>query len=318
MRVAVIGTGYLGRFHAEKYRDSPRAELVGVVDPLPDARQSVAAACGTKACADFGELLGHVDAVSVVTPTPLHHRIARAFIDAGAHVLVEKPMCTTVDEARDLIAAAKINGRVLQVGHLERFNPAVLAAMPGIRAPRFIESHRLAPFRPRGTDVSVVLDLMIHDIDLIMNIVGARIGSIDAVGAPVFTGEIDIANARIRFENGCVANVTASRISTKSERKLRVFQEDSYLSLDLQLKTLTTVRRRPDAAEGNPPAVDVVEQDCGQGDALGFEIDSFLSAIAANAVPVVTGEDGLRALETALRIGDLVRRAPSGAPADPR
>ena len=134
MRVAVIGTGYLGRFHAEKYRDSPRAELVGVVDPLPDARQSVAAACGTKACADFGELLGHVDAVSVVTPTPLHHRIARAFIDAGAHVLVEKPMCTTVDEARDLIAAAKINGRVLQVGHLERFNPAVLAAMPGIRA----------------------------------------------------------------------------------------------------------------------------------------------------------------------------------------
>jgi len=317
LRVAVIGAGYLGRFHAEKYRDSPRVRLLGVVDPLPEARESVAAACGTSACADFSELLGRVDAVSIVTPTPLHHRIARAFIDAGAHVLVEKPMCATVEEARDLIAAANANGRILQVGHLERFNPAIVAAMPDIRAPRFIESHRLAPFRPRGTDVSVVLDLMIHDIDLIMNIVGAPIGSIDAVGAPVFTGEIDIANARIRFANGCVANVTASRVSTKSERKLRVFQEDSYVSLDLQQRRLTTVRRSPDAVAGGVPSVDIVEQDCGQGDALGFEIESFLDAIASNADPVVTGEDGLRALETALRIADLVRSPSSRAPASP-
>jgi predicted dehydrogenase len=302
-----VGAGYLGRFHAEKYRDSRYADFIGVVDPSSEARDTIARSCGTRAYADFRELLGRVDAVSVVTPTPLHYPIARAFIEAGADVLVEKPMCTTVDEARDLIGVAERNGRILQVGHLERFNPAVIAAQPAIRSPRFVESHRLAPFKPRGTDVSVVLDLMIHDIDLIMNIVGAPISSIDAIGAPVFTSEVDIANARIRFANGCVADATASRISMKSERKLRVFQEDTYLSIDLQQKVLTTVRRRPGDIVAGTPMVDIAEQNCEQGDALGFEIEAFLQAINTRGVPVVTGEDGLRALETAIRIGELVR-----------
>lgn len=302
----MVGAGYLGRFHAEKYRDSPYADLVGVVDPSAAAREAVMRSCGVPGHADYRELLGRVDAVSVVTPTPLHHVIARAFIEAGAHVLVEKPMCATVEEARDLIDAAARHGRILQVGHLERFNPAIVAAMPCIHGPRFVESHRLAPFKPRGTDVSVVLDLMIHDIDLIMNIVGAPISSIDAIGAPVFTTEIDIANARIRFTNGCVADATASRISMKTERKLRVFQEDTYLSIDLQQKLLTTVRRRRGEVTIGVPPVDVTEQNCEQGDALRFEIESFLEAILSRTAPVVTGEDGLRALETAIRIGELV------------
>jgi predicted dehydrogenase len=233
-------------------------------------------------------------------------------MEAGAHVLVEKPMCTTVEQARDLIEVAARHGRILQVGHLERFNPAIVAAMPSIRCPRFVESHRLASFKPRGTDVSVVLDLMIHDIDLIMNIVGAPISSIDAIGAPVFTSEIDIANARIRFTNGCVADATASRISMKGERKLRVFQEDTYLSIDLQQKRLTTVRRHSGESVAGAPPVEVTEQNCQQGDALRFEIDAFLDAILNRTAPVVTGEDGLRALETAIRIGELVRSQAAG------
>ena len=309
----MVGAGYLGRFHAEKYRDSLRADLVGVADPSPAARDAVARNCGVAGHADYRELLGRVDAVSVVTPTPLHHAIARAFIEAGAHVLVEKPICTTVEEARDLIDVAARHGRILQVGHLERFNPAIIAAMPVIQGPRFVASHRLAPFQPRGTDVSVVLDLMIHDIDLIMNIVGAPISSIDAVGAPVFTAAIDIANARIRFTNGCVADATASRISMKTERKLRIFQEDTYLSIDLQQKLLTTVRRRGGEAISGGLPVDVTEQNCEQGDALRFEIESFLEAILNRTAPVVTGEDGLRALETAIRIGELVHSQASAA-----
>ena len=221
-------------------------------------------------------------------------------------MLVEKPIAATEAEARELIALAAGGGRVLQVGHLERFNPVILAVAGELVNPRFIESNRLAPFKPRGTDVSVVLDLMIHDIDLIQNVVHSPIASIDAVGAPVFTDEIDIANARIRFENGCVADVTASRISMKSERKLRVFQTDAYLSIDLQQKLLTVVRRPAVIEEGVPPKVDVEERSFEQGDALLAEIESFLDAIEQGRPPVVSGEDGLRALLTATRIAELV------------
>jgi predicted dehydrogenase len=308
LRAAVIGAGYLGRFHAQKYAALEQAELVAIADPDAQARERLAAELGVAGIADYRELLGRVDAVSVVTPTPLHFAIARDFLDAGAHVLVEKPITVTVAEARELVALAAARQRVLQVGHLERFNPAIVAVEGLLDRPRFIESNRLAPFKPRGTDVSVVLDLMIHDIDLIQNIVGSAVTSIDAVGAPVFTDEIDIANARIRFANGCVADVTASRISMKSERKLRIFQADAYLSIDLQQKVLTLVRKGEAMAAGEMPKVAIEERSFDPGDALRDEIESFLGVIESGSRPVVSGEDGLAALETAIRIGELLGR----------
>ncbi len=308
LRCAVVGAGYLGRFHAQKYAGLAGCTLAGIADPSAEARAKLAAELGVPVHADHRELLGRVDAVSVATPTALHHPIARDFLLAGAHVLVEKPITTTAPEARELIALAAASRKVLQVGHLERFNPVIVAVAGELTKPRFIESNRLAPFKARGTDVSVVLDLMIHDIDLIEHIVQSPIASIDAIGAPVFTDEIDIANARIRFENGCVADVTASRISMKSERKLRVFQADSYLSIDLQQKLLTQVRRPGAIGQGEMPAVSVEERSFDQGDALLAEIEAFVAAIRGGTRPVVSGEDGLRALETATRIAELVTR----------
>jgi predicted dehydrogenase len=308
LRCAVVGAGYLGRFHAQKYAGLARCELVGIADPSPAACERITAELGVATHADYRDLLGKVDAVSVATPTTLHHAVARDFLQAGAHVLVEKPITATAAEARELIAIAAERRRVLQVGHLERFNPVIVAAAGELAGPRFIESNRLAPFKARGTDVSVVLDLMIHDIDLIEDIVRSPIATIDAVGAPVFTDEIDIANARIRFENGCVADVTASRISLKSERKLRVFQADAYLSIDLQQKLLTIVRRPAVIEAGVMPSVAVEERSFDPGDALLSEIEAFLDAIEQGGRPVVSGEDGLRALETATRIAALVER----------
>jgi predicted dehydrogenase len=308
LRIAVIGAGYLGRFHAQKYAALPAATLVGIVDVSAETRARVAAELGTRACADFRELLGKVDAVSIATPTPQHFEIASAFLEAGAHVLVEKPITATVEEARRLIDIAARSERVLQVGHLERFNPGILALDRVLTVPRFVESHRLAPFKQRGTDVNVVLDLMIHDIDIIQNIVHAPIASVDAIGTSVFSGGLDIANARIRFANGCVANTTASRVSLKTERKLRVFQDDAYMSLDLQQKVLTVVRKGDAPAEGELPQVRIDEQSFEQGDALKSEIESFLACIAEGKPPLVTGEDGLLALETAIRITQQVIR----------
>jgi len=309
IRVAVVGVGYLGRFHAQKYAQAEGCELFGVADARAEARDALAAELGTRAFADYRELLGAVDAVSVVTPTPLHFPITRDFLNAGAHVLVEKPITETAAEARELIALAAKVKRILQVGHLERFNAAILAAEPHLKSPRFIECHRLAPYRERGTDVNVVLDLMIHDIDIVQTIVGAPIASIDAVGTPVFSEEIDIANARIRFTNGCVANATASRVSLKTERKLRIFEDDAYLSLDLQQKILTLIRKRPAADTPGALPVSIEEQSLEPGDALRAEIDSFLECVRLNRVPVVPGEAGLRALETATRITEQVEAA---------
>ncbi len=298
----MIGVGYLGRFHAQKYAQLPGSRLLAVVDARQPVRDAVAAELGTRAVADYRELLGAVDAVSIVTPTPAHFEIARDFLAAGTHVLVEKPVTETVAQARELVELARRQGRLLQVGHLERFNAAVLAAEPHLAGPRFIECQRLAPFKERGTDVNVVLDLMIHDIDIVQTIVGAPLETIDAVGTPVFSGAVDIANARLRFANGCVANVTASRVSLKTERKLRVFRDDAYVSIDLQQKILTVIRKRlPPGAAGELP-VTIEEQNFEQGDALKAEIESFLACIRSGRRPVVDGEDGLRALETAIRI----------------
>jgi predicted dehydrogenase len=306
LRTAVIGVGYLGRFHAQKYRELVGSELVAVADNVPEAAQKVAAELGVAAVSDYRELLNKVDAVSIVVPTPLHFAVAEAFLERGVHVLVEKPITETLEQAQALIDLAKRKGCVLQVGHLERFNPAIQAAANVLSTPRFIESHRLAPFKQRGTDVSVVLDLMIHDIDLIQELVGRAIVSIDAVGAQVFSQDIDIANARIRFEGGCVVNTTASRVSLKQERKIRIFQDDAYLSVDLQQKILTVVRKKEGGPVESPAHVAIDEQSFEQGDALRSEIEAFLDAVRTGSQPVVTGEDGLRALATAIRITESV------------
>ncbi|GAC1459557.1 MAG: Gfo/Idh/MocA family oxidoreductase [Steroidobacteraceae bacterium] len=309
IRAAVIGVGYLGRFHAQKYAQASGCELVAVVDSRAQAREQVAGEVQARALSDYRELLGEVDAVSIVTPTPTHLAIARDFLEAGAHVLVEKPITETPAEARELIGLAARVGRILQVGHLERFNAAILAAEPYLKAPRFVECHRLAPYRERGTDVNVVLDLMIHDIDIVQTIVGTPIASIDAVGTPVFSAEIDIANARIRFADGCVANATASRVSLKTERKLRIFSDDAYLSLDLQQKIVTLIRKRTAADGEGPLPVTIEEQSLEQGDALKAEIEAFLGCIRGGKAPVVSGEAGLMALETATRITEQVRQS---------
>jgi predicted dehydrogenase len=308
VRTAVIGVGYLGRFHAQKYAALPESELVPVVDANPDSRDKVAAETGCRAVADFRHILGEVEAVSIATPTPLHYPIARECLERGIHVLVEKPITTTLEEARSLVDTAARAGRILQVGHLERFNAAILALQGTLGTPRFVESHRLAPFKERGTDVNVVLDLMIHDIDLIQSLVGSPITSIDAVGTSVFSAGLDIANARIRYANGCVANTTASRVSMKMERKLRMFQDDAYVSIDLQQKILTIVRKPGPGSDMPKGQVVIEERTYEQGDALRMEIEAFLRAIREGTPPVVTGEDGLRALETAIRITEMVHR----------
>lgn len=306
-RTGVIGVGYLGRFHAQKYRQLPGSKLMGVADVVRETAERVAAELGVPVYADFRALLDRVDAVSIAVPTPMHFDIAQACLDRGIHVLVEKPITTTVAEAQALVDLAERRRCVLQVGHLERFNPAIVAAARILKTPRFVESHRLAPFKQRGTDVSVVLDLMIHDIDLIEELVGAPIKAIDASGSAIFSGDLDIANARIRFANGCVANTTASRVSLKQERKIRIFQDDAYLSIDLQQKILTVVRKKGDAPVESPAQVAIEEQSFDQGDALLDEITAFLAAIREGTPPVVTGEHGRRALETAIRIAELVK-----------
>src|SRR5689334_5188044 len=309
IRAAVIGVGYLGRFHAQKYAQADGCELVAVVDPRAEAREHAVAELRVNALETHSSLLGQVDAVSIVTPTPAHFAVARDFLQRGAHVLVEKPITETPAEARDLIALAASAGRILQVGNLERFNAAILAAEPYLKSPNFVECHRMAPYRERGTEVNVVLDLMIHDIDLVQTIVGAPIATIDAVGTPVFSDEIDICNARIRFATGCVVNATASRVSFKTERKMRVFEDDAYLSLDLQQKIVTLIRKRnPADAPGQLP-VSIEEQSLEQGDALKSEIESFLDCVRSGRPPAVSGEAGLMALETAMRITDQVHRS---------
>jgi predicted dehydrogenase len=306
IRTAVVGVGYLGRFHAQKYAALPNSQLVGIADLSAAARETLAAELGVAVHEDYRDLVGAVDAVSIVTPTASHFEVAKAFLEAGASVLVEKPMTVTIAEGESLVDIAARTNRILQVGHLERFNAAVLAVQPSLTVPRFIESARLAPFKHRGTDVDVVLDLMIHDIDLILSIVRSPVVSVDAIGSSVFSKEIDIANARLRFANGCVANATASRVSLKTERKLRLFQDDAYLSLDLQQKILTVIRKGSAVSADGMPQVAIEENTYEQGDALKSEIEAFLDAVATGRPPPVTGEDGLLALRTAVSIGEQV------------
>ena len=305
LQCAVIGTGYLGKFHAQKYAALPDCELVAVVDINHAAAHAVAEQYNATALTDYTELLGRADAVSIVVPTTLHHQIALAFLNAGSHVLVEKPITVTIVEADELIAAAKANDRVLQVGHLERFNPAVLG-LDKDEKPLFIESHRLSPFNPRANDVSVVLDLMIHDIDIILALVDSEIERIDASGTAVLTQGTDIANARLLFKNGCVANVTASRISMKLERKMRLFRPSSYIAVDFQNKTLT--KHRTGSKEMFPGIAEIETEESvfESGDALLEEIKHFVHCIQTGSQPLVSGEAGRRALATAIKITGLL------------
>jgi len=306
LKCAVIGTGYLGKFHAEKYASLADCELVAVVDINAEAAQRVAEKHGAQALTDYHALLGKVDAVSIVVPTTLHYQVAKDFLNNGAHILVEKPITVTVAQADELIALAKEKNRILQVGHLERFNPAILALDNMENKPLFIESHRLSPFNPRANDVSVVLDLMIHDIDIILALVNSDIARIDASGTAVLTQGTDIANARLTFKNGCVANVTASRISMKTERKMRLFQPSAYLSVDFQNKVLMKYRTGEKEMFPGIPEIITEESVFATSDALLEEIKHFVDCIHTGKNPLVSGEAGRKALATAIEITHLI------------
>ena len=297
LRAAVVGVGHLGRFHAEKYAAHPEVELTVVVDTDEARARTVGEALGVPALTDCRALRGQVECASVAVPTPSHYPVARALLESGIDVLVEKPLTTSVDEGKTLVELAVRGARVLQVGHVERFNPAMRALGGRVTEPRFIECQRLAQFGERGTDVDVVLDLMIHDLDLILTMVSSPVRAVEAVGVPVLTPSVDIANARIRFANGCIANLTASRVSLRRERKLRIFQPDAYFSIDFDERRGRVVRREPDDA-GQPSLTFEDLQVC-EGDALEEEIDAFVHAVRARQPPPVTGWDGLRALEVA-------------------
>ncbi len=302
LKTAVIGVGYLGKFHAEKYANLDNSELVAVVDANAETAQAIADKYNIEALTDYKSLLGKVDAVSIAAPTTLHHNIARDFLKHGSHVLIEKPMTVTVDEADDLIELALMNNLLIQVGHLERFNAAMLELDKTLEQPTFIESHRLAPFNPRATDVNVVLDLMIHDIDIIMDIVKSNIQSMQVSGTKVLTDSTDIANVRLQFENGCVANVTASRVSAKTERKMRLFQHNAYISVDFQDHVLKIYQKGKKEMHPGIPEIISHESTYENNDALNLEIIAFLDSIQNGTPVIVSGEDGRRALDAAIKI----------------
>ena len=306
VRAAVVGVGYLGAFHAEKYASLEDVDLVGVIDPSAERAAEVAAKCGTRVLENLEALRGAVDCVSLAVPTSLHHRLARQLLGDGIDVLVEKPMTETVAEGRELVELAARLGRILQVGHLERFNPAIRALAEIVTQPRFIECHRLAPFVERGTDVDVILDLMIHDLDIILSLVRSELVAVEAVGIPVLSETTDIANARLRFESGCIANVTASRVTLKRERKLRLFQSDTYVSVDYSKKHVQVVRRR---IVGGHAEFDVEERDLDAGDALFAEIEHFVASVRTRSTPLVDGGAALRALEVAHQIRSCLETA---------
>jgi len=306
IRCAVIGVGYLGRFHAQKYQLIPNAELVAVCDINPELCKTISKELNVPAYLDFRDLFGKVDAVSIAATTNKHYLIAKACLEQGIHVLIEKPITETPAQAEELIQLAKKHHAKLQAGHLERFNAAHLALEPYLDTPLFIESERLAPFNLRGTDVNVILDLMIHDIDIIQNMVKNPIVSIEAQGTPVLTQAIDIANARITFANRCVANVTASRISFKTERKTRIFQSNSYISMDYHNKQLAVFKKSKEEMFPGIPAISRDQKEFEKGDALLEEIKAFLKCIDNNTTPLVTGEEGKNALETAEKITSLI------------
>ena len=316
-RVGVIGAGSLGYHHVRLLREMPNVAFAGFYDIDATRAATVQAELGATAAPSLTALLDRVDAVTVVVPTPAHHAVAKQALARGVHVLIEKPITTSLDEADDLLATARATQALVQTGHVERFNRAIRAALPHIAEPRFVESNRLAPFNPRGSDVAVVLDLMIHDIDLVRTLVGGHVTELAAAGVPVLTPSVDIANARLGFDSGAVANITASRVSRDRFRKLRIFQRSGYLSLDLAQGTGEFYRLRGDLDMGALATAprqleDFMERvplDAAEGEPLRLELESFVAAVQGIQPVLVTGEDGRQALEVALRIMHAIERS---------
>lgn len=307
--MAVIGVGYFGKFHAEKVANLPDTELVAVADADLKLAKKIARKHKTRAVGDYRELLDEVDAVCIAVPTRYHSEIASEFLNAGVDVLVEKPITPDLQSAEQLVALAREKNRILQVGHLERFSGVVEALRKYVQRPLYIDSVRISPFKARSTDVNVILDVMIHDLDLILSLLDAPILTVDAAGAPVFSESEDIASVRIKFANGCVANIVASRISLKSERKMRIFEIDKYVAVDLEKRNIRVVWQ----SEGNKPLmpglppIDMRNEDYSEGDALEREIRAFADAVANRTPPIVSGEAGMAALEAAVRVNESLR-----------
>ena len=304
-RVGVVGVGYLGRFHALIYSRMPEVDLVGIADTDAEVAAKVAAECGCEAFTDSRDLLGKLDAVSIVVPTTAHLEVARPFLEQGVHMLLEKPIATTSDEGREIVGLAGEAGVVLQIGHLERFNAGVMALADRISKPRFIEAHRMGGFVERATDVDVVSDLMIHDIDIILSLVNSEITAIAAVGTPVLTSHVDIANARLEFANGAVANVIASRVSEKKIRRIRVFEESLYQSLDFIEQRIETAYPKPRPGSEWPEIV-MEKVDVEPVKPLDTELAAFINCVHTGESPIVDGRVGLEALEVALQVKEKI------------
>jgi len=303
VRVGVIGVGYLGRFHALRWKEVPSAELVGVADASWQRAEQIAREVGCQAFAANEELLKQVDAVSIVVPTADHHAVAKQALLMDKDILLEKPVTMALEEADELIEIAKQRRRIFMVGHLERFNPAVRALIGSLTRPAFIEVHRLGSFQERAANIDVVRDLMIHDLDIILSLVKARLERVSAMGIAVLSDKIDIANARIEFENGTVANLTASRVSLgEAVRKIRIFQTENYVSLDYQKKEMAVFTLGKGENEDPMSRIKIRKVEIGDEDALKAELAAFAESIITRAPPPVTGEDGRRALETALLV----------------
>ncbi|MDA9181205.1 Gfo/Idh/MocA family oxidoreductase [Gammaproteobacteria bacterium] len=305
VKIAVIGIGYLGEFHAQKYKANKNADLIGVVDTNKQRSEEISNSIGVKSYNDYKSIIDQVDAVSIVVPTNLHYKIAKFFIENKKHVLIEKPFASNTAEARKLKKISEKNKTILQIGHLERFNKAFVELKDKVKNPLFIECNRISPFKIRGTEVDVIMDLMIHDLDIIMSINKSKIKNIQASGISVLTSKTDIANARIVFEDNCVCNLSSSRISDKIERKMRVFQKNSYFSLDYQNSSLGTYKK---IKNKNAVSIEKKEKSFPQNDSLKDEIDSFVKCIKNNKKAVVDASDGLNALTYALKISNLIKK----------
>ena len=309
LRIAVIGVGHLGEYHVQKYKVIPEVELVGVVDVDTNRVNEIANRYSTKAYSDHRDILDKVDAVSLAVTTEMHFEVAKDILAKRVHMLIEKPITYDLAEADTLICMAQERNLVLQVGLVERFNPAIVKMMPLLKSPVFVESHRMNLFTTRGLDVDVVLDLMIHDLDIILHIIPSEVREVHAVGMPVITHKTDIANARIIFEDGTAANLTASRVSGKMLRKIRVFQPDAYLSADCGKRQLTVISLDNQKKNShNFPEVTTSKEKYADTDPLKDEITAFVNAVMNGAQPEVTGEDGRNALRVALNIIDQIER----------
>jgi len=303
LRAAVIGAGRLGTLHARKYAAIAGIKLAHIVDIDAERASAVARQVpGATPLADYRMLAGKVDLVTVASPGVTHYEIASAMLKSGIDVLLEKPMAETLAQARELAGLAAASGRILQIGHLERFNPAVVHLHSIVKNPRFVECHRLAPFTERGTDVDVVLDLMVHDLDVILSVAPSEVASLEAVGVAILTDRIDLANARIRFRSGLIANLVTSRVSARRERKIRFFQPDAYLSVDYEARSIQIYRKTPPAPGAQFPTISAEQIDFGEGDPLADEVNAFVAAVRSRSTPAVSAEDGLRVMELTERI----------------